>query len=207
MEGFEEFEDHMSIIMGLSSDSDETMFDELEQHVAAPCDGNSLQPWQSINMQMPPTLEAAALVLADLKKLLYPSHNRPENKVANFSALLQKWLTWMECFLQAFVNGTLRSAAALQTAQFVGKGPYMSRRVRQWSKAFIQDCEDMPLAKYGGEWTKSQIEDEGLKEDILVHLQSLGKYVSAMAIVDYLTWPEIQQHFKLTKIILLATAE
>jgi hypothetical protein len=89
MEGFEEFGDHMSIIMGLSSDSDETMFDKSEQHVTAPCDGNSLQPWQLIDMQMPPTLEAAALALADLKKLLYPSRNRSENKVANFSALLQ----------------------------------------------------------------------------------------------------------------------
>jgi hypothetical protein len=105
------------------------------------------------------------------------------------------------------MNGTLWSAAALQTVQFVGKGPYMSQRVRQWSKAFIQDREDMPLAKYGGEWTKSWIEDEDLKEDILVYLQSLRKYVSAMAIVDYLTWPEIQQHFKLTKTILLAMAE
>jgi hypothetical protein len=45
----------------------------------------------------------------------------------------------------------------------------------------------MPLAKYSGEWTKSWIEDEDLKEDILVHLQSLRKYVSAMANVYYLT--------------------
>ncbi|KAG1802322.1 uncharacterized protein BJ212DRAFT_1286067, partial [Suillus subaureus] len=51
------------------------------------------------------------------------------------------------------------------------------------------------------------IDDEDLKEELLVHLQSLRKYISATAIIDYLAQPDVQQHFKLTKNISLATTQ
>ncbi|KAG1729321.1 uncharacterized protein EDB91DRAFT_1060018 [Suillus paluster] len=113
----------------------------------------------------------------------------------------------MKFFLQAFVTGALWSAVALQTAQFVGKGTYMSQNVREWSKSYILDHENLLFAKYGGECTRSWIDDEDLKEELLVHLQSLGKYISATAVIDYLAQPDVQQHFKLTKTISLATAQ
>ena len=69
----------------------------------------------------------------------------------------------------------------------MGKGPYMSRKLWEWSKAYIEDWENLLLSKNSQEWTDSQIEDEDLKEKLCIHLQSLGKYVTASAIVDYLT--------------------
>ncbi|KAG1907616.1 uncharacterized protein F5891DRAFT_938725, partial [Suillus fuscotomentosus] len=113
----------------------------------------------------------------------------------------------MEYFLRAFVTGTAWSAAALQTAKFIGKGTYMSRKVKEWSKSYILDRENLPLAKYGGNSTRSRIDDEDLKEELLVHLQSLGKYISATAVINYLAQPDVQQRFKLTKSISLATAQ
>lgn len=95
----------------------------------------------------------------------------------------------------------------LQTAQFIRKGSYISRKVKKWSKSYIIDCENLPLAKYGGEWTKSQINDEDLKKELLVHLQSLGKYIFAMDIVNYLAQSDVQQCFKLTKTVSLVTAQ
>jgi len=98
MEGFEEFDDRVATIMGLSSNSgalDESKLAGAMVHG----DNEALPPWHSIDMCMPPTVDAAALALADLKKLLHPSHNGPGKKVASFSALLQKRLTWMEYFL------------------------------------------------------------------------------------------------------------
>ncbi|KAI5991275.1 hypothetical protein F5J12DRAFT_786353 [Pisolithus orientalis] len=54
---------------------------------------------------------------------------------------------------------------------------------------------NLPLVKYGGAWTKSCIQDEDLQEALLLHLQSLGKYVAASAVVTYLDCPEVQNTF------------
>ncbi|KAG2357184.1 hypothetical protein BDR07DRAFT_1218534, partial [Suillus spraguei] len=43
--------------------------------------------------------------------------------------------------------------------------------------------------------------------DIKLHLQSIGKYVRAQDIVDYLKRPEIQAHHGLKKTVSLATAQ
>ncbi|OJA21652.1 hypothetical protein AZE42_13631, partial [Rhizopogon vesiculosus] len=66
----------------------------------------------------------------------------------------------------------------------------MSRTVRQWSKAYILDQGNLPLSKCSGDWTKSRLNDEDLKEELLTHLQSLGKYITATAVVDYLARPD-----------------
>ncbi|KAF9224279.1 hypothetical protein BS17DRAFT_704451, partial [Gyrodon lividus] len=76
-----------------------------------------------------------------------------------------------------------------------------------WSKAFILDHTNLPQMKCGGSWTKSRIEDEDLREELLTPLQSLGKYVSAFAIVDYLKWLNVMWHYQLSKSILLSTTE
>ncbi|KAG0701937.1 hypothetical protein DFH29DRAFT_982561 [Suillus ampliporus] len=94
----------------------------------------------------------------------------------------------MEYFLRAF-------AKALQTAQFVGKGPYMSRK----------DRGNLPMSKSSREQSNSQIEDEDLKDELLVHLQSLGKYVMASAIVKYLAKPDIRHRYNLSKICWMKT--
>ncbi|KAG2055339.1 hypothetical protein BDR06DRAFT_981939 [Suillus hirtellus] len=100
-----------------------------------------------------------------------------------------------------------QSTAALQTAQFVGKGSYILHKVKEWSKSYIINHKNLPLAKYGGKWTKSQIHDKDLKEELLVHLQSLRKYISAMDIVNYLARSNVWQYFKLTKTVSLVTAQ
>jgi hypothetical protein len=46
-----------------------------------------------------------------------------------------------------------------------------------------------------------------LKDELLVHLQSLGKYVTASAIVKYLAKPDVQHRYKLSKTISLVMAQ
>jgi hypothetical protein len=164
--------------------------------------------WHSIDARTPPQVESAKFALADLKNVLHPPCPSGHGfKATGLTSLIEKRLMWMEYFLCAFVNGMQWSAAALQTVQFIGKGTCMSRKVREWSKAYILDHENLPSSKYGGTWTKSRIDDEDLKEELLTHLQSLGKYVSASAIVNYLKCPDVQRRYKLTKTITLSTAE
>ena len=51
------------------------------------------------------------------------------------------------------------------------------------------------------------LEDEGLAEDIHLHLQSIGKYVKAMDIVHYLDTPAMKECLNRKKTISLATAQ
>ncbi|KAG0696145.1 hypothetical protein DFH29DRAFT_984723 [Suillus ampliporus] len=113
----------------------------------------------------------------------------------------------MEYFLCAYVSGTPWSSAALQTEKFVGKGTHMSQTVQQWSKAYILDQGNLPLSKCSGDWTKSWINNEDLREELFTHHQSLGKYVTAMAVVDYLARSDVQHQYQLSKTISLVTAQ
>ncbi|KIM53833.1 hypothetical protein SCLCIDRAFT_17815 [Scleroderma citrinum Foug A] len=113
----------------------------------------------------------------------------------------------MEYFLRAYVDNSAWTAAANKTATFIGRGIYISRKLREWSTAFILDHEDLPLSKYGVSWTQSRINDEDLKSELVTHLQSLGKYVTATVIINYLAQPGVMQRHGLRKNISLATAE
>ncbi|KAG0699191.1 hypothetical protein DFH29DRAFT_877496 [Suillus ampliporus] len=198
IEGFENFDEYAAAMMGLPDDdslmdlssvtthsslqitqalhtSQETTVEDTDDEVAPSLqyhDTHSTIPqWHSGDFWMSPTVGAATLALTDLKKLLYPHRNFKGHghKPPSLGSLLQKRLMWMEFFLRAFVTGALWSAAALQTAQFVGKGTYVSRKVREWSKSYILDRENLPFAKYGGKWTRSWIDDEDLKEELLMY--------------------------------------
>ena len=67
------------------------------------------------------------------------------------------------------------------------------------------DQAKLPLIKHAC-GAKSAIGDKDLQEEILTHLQSLGKYVAAQAVVDYLAIPDVQQCFNLSNTVSLSTA-
>jgi len=113
----------------------------------------------------------------------------------------------MEYFLRAYVDSGAWTAAANKTAMFIGQGIYISRKLREWSTAFILDHKDLPLSKYGVSWTKLRINDKDLKSELVTHFQSLGKYVTAAAIIDYLAQPGGMWRYGLRKKISLATVE
>ncbi|KAG1811337.1 hypothetical protein EV424DRAFT_1515609 [Suillus variegatus] len=107
---------------------------------------SSIFPWHSFDARTPPSLDSARLALCDLRNLLHPPRDKGHRpKVTGLTSILKKRLSWMEYFLHAFIQGAAWSAAALKTVQFVGKGPYMSRKVREWSKAYIQDRKNLPI--------------------------------------------------------------
>ncbi|KIK72751.1 hypothetical protein PAXRUDRAFT_179983, partial [Paxillus rubicundulus Ve08.2h10] len=163
---------------------------------------------RSFDVHQPPSITEVQLAIRDLNLLLHPPHNRGCGyKTTALTSTLEKCLMWMLYFFRAFVNGLEWGPAALKTAKFVGKGPYISRKVREWSRAYIADRGNLPFIRYSGAWTKSRIRDEDLQEELLLHLQSLGKYVTASAIIIYLDHLEVQARYGLTKNISLATAQ
>jgi len=73
-------------------------------------------------------------------------------------------------------------------------------------RAFIADREDIPINPYGA-WNESILEDEGLAQEINLHLQGIGKYVKAMDIADFLDTPEMKRRLNRTKTIHISTAQ
>jgi hypothetical protein len=97
-------------------------------------------------------------------------------------------------------------AASLKTAHAYEKGPWLAGHLREWVRAYCKDRRDLPMNIYGT-WNSSKLEDEDFAQELLLHLQSIGKYVRAMDIVEYLDQAEVKSRLKLTKTISLTTAQ
>jgi hypothetical protein len=85
-------------------------------------------------------------------------------------------------------------------------GQYAARKLRQWTKAFIEDQEDLPVNAHG-KGNVSQIEDEDLKQEVLLHLQGIRIYVKSADIVDYMNRDDVKESHGLRKGVSLATAK
>lgn len=94
-----------------------------------------------------------------------------------------------------------------QAARNTGKthGAYLSCCLWSWSKAYIKDRKVLPLQITSQRC--SHIDDESLVADLMLHLQSIGKYVRAQDIVDYLSIPMNHKHHHLKNMISLKTAQ
>ncbi|KAH7930139.1 hypothetical protein BV22DRAFT_1079400 [Leucogyrophana mollusca] len=86
------------------------------------------------------------------------------------------------------------------------KGPWLGRNLRVWAKAYIGDRTKLPTHRFGKSHL-SRIDDEALATDIKDHLQSLGKFVRAQDIVDYLSRQDVQKVHGFRKPISLSTAQ
>jgi hypothetical protein len=159
----------------------------------------------------PPTVEEATLALADLKLILRPPRNSGRgHKDPKLDLLLRTRLERMQMFLWNYTDPANKGcgwmAASLKTAHAQEKGPWLAGRLREWVRAYCKDREDLPMNIYGT-WSSSILEDEDFAQELLLHLQGIGKYVKAMDIVEYLDRAEVKSRLKLTKTISLSTAQ
>jgi hypothetical protein len=159
----------------------------------------------------PPTLEAAQTAHGKIKAIIHlPQDTGSGYKDPGLDLLLQSRLESMQWFLWAYIE--VKSpfyhrwmAASLDIARTVEKGLWFARHLREWTSAFIKDAEDLPLNIYGS-WNKSRVDDEGLQQDLFNHLQSMGKYISAMDVVRYMAQPDVQTRYGMKKGITEMTA-
>ncbi|KAH9921775.1 uncharacterized protein B0H18DRAFT_879891, partial [Fomitopsis serialis] len=98
------------------------------------------------------------------------------------------------------------AAASLKTAQAWEQGPHQARKLREWTRNFMEDHHCLPFTPEAT-WKTSLLEKPDLKEAISEHLQSIGKYVRAMDIVEYMARPDVLVTYGLTKPIGLSTAQ
>jgi hypothetical protein len=70
-----------------------------------------------------------------------------------------------------------------------GSKMWLGQKIREWPIKFCEDSKNIPTHQYG-QWHSSILSDEGLAGNIHLHLQSLGKWVSAKDIARYVATPE-----------------
>lgn len=116
------------------------------------------------------------------------------------------WLYTDVCGSTNPVGGQWAKAAD-RAAQNTGKtkGVYLSRMLRSWSKGYILDRKSIPLR--GPYQRVSRIDDKSLAAELKLHLQSLGKWIRAQDLVDYVSIPENLAHHRFEKPISLRTAQ
>ncbi|KAF9455866.1 hypothetical protein BDZ94DRAFT_1355149, partial [Collybia nuda] len=107
-----------------------------------------------------------------------------------------------------WTKASIRTARSLGYAkkgsQYPGKKK--SEGLRRWLRAFIDDREEVPTCNWSTSG-RSLIDDEDFAQEIHAHLQTLGPYVSAEAIVRYLDTPEMLARLQRKKTISLPTAQ
>ncbi|KAG6872993.1 hypothetical protein C0995_004369 [Termitomyces sp. Mi166 len=91
---------------------------------------------------------------------------------------------------QSSAKGKWMQAASL-AVQSARKLPGHAQTLHDYVRKFINGWE-VPMNQYGT-WIKSKIdEDDELVNNIKLHLQQCGKYVSAHNIVEFLNQPEVK---------------
>ncbi|OAX43414.1 hypothetical protein K503DRAFT_765865 [Rhizopogon vinicolor AM-OR11-026] len=117
----------------------------------------------------PPSLVEAGASLNDLKFLIQPRRTSGiGHKDPQLDLLLQSRLEKMQMFLWNYTKpiGACRwQAASLMNANAYEKSTWLAGRLRQWTRAYILDRNDLPLNIYGT-WNSSILEDAGYSKRV-----------------------------------------
>ncbi|KAF8150976.1 hypothetical protein B0H34DRAFT_801873 [Crassisporium funariophilum] len=169
-------------------------------------------PSRSTPQAAPKTPHASVPTLSNINAALKPLRNKgPGYKDPGLNPFVRKRMEAMAQLLSLFTNDRSKlhdqwilASFKVAVAQQKGEMSY-AQRIRAWPKAYIQDCNKVPINPYG-KWSESRMEDEDLAQAITAHLQSLGPYIKARNIVNFLDRPNICAKYGLKKSICEQTA-
>lgn len=95
-------------------------------------------------------------------------------------------------------------ASARLAAHGLGRGKHCARVLAALARQFIVTREVLDINPYG-DWNESMLADEDLANNIQLHLQSLGKEISANKLVQYLNDPAVRAEHHIDKPVSLTT--
>lgn len=157
----------------------------------------------------PPTNEAVDKCIQRIEAITNPKratgygHKDPKlNRVVH--ARLETMASFLRLYNSNGYCDWARSAELAATA--AGKGPWLARRVKEWTHNLIDDPEDLPIHSYG-KFNSSILVDEDIENEICLHLQEIGPFFCAMDIVHFLKTPEMTRRLTLKKMICERTAQ
>lgn len=183
----------------------------------AACDSVHLQAVRSRpcgHTRLPPSELVVCVALTDLELLLKP----PRHSGRGYQhTVLDTWawerLDEVHVLLNHYTlaasptQGQWTEAAQL-TVQGRGKGGRSHIDLLcSCARAFIHDRTNIPFNPFG-KWNHSQLKDcKELRDEIETHLASIGRYIHAVHLYEYLKHPDVQQRYSMTGGISLATAK
>lgn len=162
--------------------------------------------------RVPPSVEDAKEAYDHLSRILKPPRNKGRGyKHTKLDAYTRRRLEAIQTMINLYIQPKSTTydrwiAASVQAAASQGKGPAQARKLRAGTKAFIRNHEDLPVNPFGF-WAQCPLDDEDLKAELQLHLQSIGKYVRAQDICDYFHDESVRERWDLEKPISLATAK
>ena len=149
----------------------------------------------------PPSVNDAALALADLRALL-----KSRNMMIHSDHILRTRLDYLDRFLAIYTAGKGWIEAANYAATIIGRGIGCSRRLRVWGKNFIRNRSALPYHYHANSGCGSLLDDVDFVEELLAHITDVGIHVSAQVIVDFVKKPEVVERYHILKPITLDTA-
>ncbi|KAG9224502.1 hypothetical protein CCMSSC00406_0002347 [Pleurotus cornucopiae] len=178
------------------------------------------EPWHNIETRLAPSMEDAHSALDDIKLILrLPRQTGKGYKDPQLDLLTRTRLEQMKMLLYIYTDKSKSSpvlsgmrpcsrwgVAALHVARCAEKGPWAARKLREWTRTFITDRGTLPISIYSS-WAKSRIDDEDFVQEIHLHLQTVGEYVRAKDICDYLDQDEVKTRLGMKRRISEVTAQ
>lgn len=196
-----------------------TNFGTIPEEISHPFDGQTEQPKvhqraaPDTRFVGPPDLEVARLALADVKRILKPPRTSGKGyKDPQLHTVLRERLEGMQRLLWAYVDPQSPThgkwiAASVHVAKLLEKKPHYAQVVRQRARDFIDDPTDLPYDDHGTANESILDKDEGIAQDIHVHLQGIGPLVRAKDLVEFMDTPEMRKRTGFTKSINIVTAQ
>ncbi|TFY74907.1 hypothetical protein EWM64_g9104 [Hericium alpestre] len=134
----------------------------------------------------PPREECEAALVQIGSILRPPRDNGLGHKAFDGDELTRTRLLMMEMLLRMYSSPPLLKSLAMvgwieaswDVAHLHGKSTHTAKRLRQWTRAFLKNPENLPQHLYGT-WKSSMLANEDFADELKLHLQIVGKYVSA----------------------------
>jgi len=143
-----------------------------------------------------PTYATAISTISDINDILRPPRTTGYGyRPAKLNSTLKSRLVDMQSVLRSYVRHGRWMDASEEIAFARGRGPYYGRTLRHWIKSFIVDPSIVPTDAWGTRNISRLDTKQDLHEELREHLQSVGKYVRAQDIVDYLSRPEVKAKY------------
>ncbi len=151
--------------------------------------------------------------LDDLQEILHPArkNGKPRHLDPGLDLFVRSRLEGMRALLAFYTNPRSRTyecwaASSIQAAVSLLRGTYCARILRDLCRQFISDRTVLPVNPYG-DWNESMLVNEDLAQDLNLHLQELGKDITAEKVVEFLWRNDIKLNHGITKKITIRTAQ
>jgi hypothetical protein len=152
-----------------------------------------------VHLCAPPTRVQANAVLKVINSILNPRQLKGySHKRAEHNPILQIRLEAMASLLRLYQRVLYKGWVVVLElfARAAGKGPRLAQHLRKWVRVMINNSQGL-LTHYYGKHSASALDHKDIRKEIILHLQSLGPYLLARDMVQFVATPQMRAQLEL----------